>query len=204
MTATGSVTLWLHQLEAGDAAAAQRLWEHFVERLVRRAGQKMPAAARRAAGEEDVVQLAFHSFFRGFTRGRFPQLQDRDDLWKVLLCLTERKACDLVRHERRQKRGGGRVVSGATPSDSADSSGAESPIDQVIGHEPTPEFAAQVAEEFRRLLGKLGDGEMRQIAIWKMEGYTNAEIAARIDYAIPTVERRLRLIRKTWESEGDP
>jgi hypothetical protein len=35
---------------------------------------------------------------------------DRDDLWRRLVTLTERKAYNLVRDERRQKRGGGNVV----------------------------------------------------------------------------------------------
>jgi DNA-directed RNA polymerase specialized sigma24 family protein len=166
------------------------------------AGRKLRNAPRRAADEEDVALSAFDSFCQGAAQGRFPQLRDRDDLWGLLIVITARKALNLARHEMRQKRGGGRVVNDATPSGAADSSGAESPVDQVVGREPTPAFAAQVGEEFRRLLDKLSDGELRQIAIWKMEGYTNAEIAARIDCAIPTVERRLRLIRKTWDQEG--
>jgi DNA-directed RNA polymerase specialized sigma24 family protein len=59
-----------------------------------------------------------------------------------------------------------------------------------------------VAEEYRRLLDRLPDGDLRQIAIWKMEGHTNAEIAALIDRSEPTVERRLNRIRRIWEREG--
>ena len=71
-----------------------------------------------------------------------------------------------------------------------------------MGHEPTPEFAAQVAEEYQRLISQLGDEQQRAIAVWKMEGHTNEEIAARLGIALATVERRLRLIRKTWEGSG--
>jgi RNA polymerase sigma factor (sigma-70 family) len=202
MATTGSVTHWLHRLETSDPDAAQRLWERYVEQLVRRAGRALRVAPRRAADEEDVVQSAFDSFFQGFARGRFPQLKDRDNLWALLVCITERKASDLVQHERRQKRGGGRIVDEAALQGPAASSGAETQINQIIGHEPAPEFAALVAEEYRRLLDRLGDGDFRQIAIWKMEGYTNAEIAAKIDCAVPTVERRLNRIRKLWEQEG--
>jgi DNA-directed RNA polymerase specialized sigma24 family protein len=51
------------------------------------------------------------------------------------------------------------------------------------------------------LLGQLGDDELRAIAVWKMEGLTNQGIATRLGCALPTVERRLRLIRKTWSAE---
>jgi DNA-directed RNA polymerase specialized sigma24 family protein len=203
MRTSGSVTNWLRQVEAGDSAATQQLWARYIDRLVRLARGRLHAAPRRAADEEDVALSAFDSFFRGFARGQFPKLHDRDNLWALLVRITERKAQDLVRHERTQKRGGGRVAAEATPPSSGDCSEGERPIDRIVGREPTPAFAAQVAEEFRRLLDRLGDGELQQIAIWKMEGYANAEIAAKVACAVPTVERRLRLIRKTWEPEVD-
>jgi DNA-directed RNA polymerase specialized sigma24 family protein len=200
MSPAGSVTHWLQQLGDGGAAA-QALWDRYFDRLVRLAAEKLRGAPRRAADEEDVALSAFDSFCRGAARGRFPQLADRDNLWALLVRITERKAADLARRERAQKRGGGRVVTHATPSGAADFSGAESPIDRVVGREPSPAFAAQVAEECRRLLDQLDDGNLRQMAIWKMEGFGNAEIAAKLNCAVPTVERRLRLIRKTWERE---
>jgi hypothetical protein len=55
-----------------------------------------------------------------------------------------------------------------------------------------------VAEEFDRLLRVLGNSALSQIAVWKLEGYTNAEIAAKTDWSEPTVEWNLRLIRQTW------
>jgi DNA-directed RNA polymerase specialized sigma24 family protein len=201
MATGGSVTHWLHLLGAGDAAAAQRLRERYIDRLVRLAGQKLRGTPRRVADEEDVALSVFDSFCQGVARGRFPQLRDRDNLWGLLVLITARKAVNLVRHERRQKRGGGRVVTDATQPGSADSSDVESPIDLIVGREPTPEFAAQVAEEYWRLLNRLGDGNLRQIAIWKMEGFANTEIAAKLGRSEPTVERRLRLIRKTWDEE---
>jgi DNA-directed RNA polymerase specialized sigma24 family protein len=67
--------------------------------------------------------------------------------------------------------------------------------------EPDPAFATEVAEECRRLLDLLGDEQLRMIAVGKMEGYTNPELAEQIGCALPTVERRLRVIRKLWEAE---
>ncbi|HEY1375657.1 MAG TPA: ECF-type sigma factor [Gemmataceae bacterium] len=202
MTADGSVTHWLRRLGAGDAAAAQPLWDRYFDRLVRLAGRHLRGAPRRAADEEDVALSAFDSFCQGAALGRFPQLHDRDNLWGLLVLITARKAVNLAVHERRQKRGGGRLVNDATPPGSADSSATDGPIDQVAGREPTPEFAALVAEECRRLLDRLPDADLRQIAVWKMEGYTNAEIAAKIDRSEPTVERRLNRIRKLWQEGG--
>jgi DNA-directed RNA polymerase specialized sigma24 family protein len=72
----------------------------------------------------------------------------------------------------------------------------------LAGGEPTPEAAAEVAEECGRLLSRLGDGDLRRLAIWKMEGYTNAEIAAKLGKSVPTVERKLARIRQAWERKA--
>jgi DNA-directed RNA polymerase specialized sigma24 family protein len=184
------VTHWLRRFQAGDHAAAQQLWEAYFHRLVGLARAKLQGQPRRAADEEDVALSAFNSFFAGVGRGRFPKLDDRDDLWSVLFTLTVRKAHHLVRDERRQKRGGG-AVSG------------DAGLAGFCGAGPTPEFAAEVAEECERLLGRLGDAQLRQIALWKMEGDTNQEIAGKLGCAPATVERRLALIRRIWEEAGD-
>jgi hypothetical protein len=160
MSSEGSVSRWLAGLKAGDPDAAQRLWERYFRRLVGLARLKLHDAPRRAANEEDVALSAFATFCQGVEQGRFPQLDDRDNLWRVLVLLTARKAWRLRRSEGQQKRGGGLAANGVGELD----------LDALIGPEPTPEFAAQVAEESRQLLGRLGDAELESVALWKMEG----------------------------------
>jgi len=196
MTPGGSITQCLQLLQTGDDAAAQAIWDRYCALLVGLARTKLRAAARRVADEEDVALSVFDSFCRGLDEGRFPNLAGRDNLWKVLVVLTARKALRLVQHERRQKRGGGKVLA------EADARGGEAEralLDDVVGREPSPAFAAQVAEECNRLLGLLGDVTLRSIARWKMEGDTNAEIAAKLGCLERTVERKVRVIRGLWE-----
>jgi DNA-directed RNA polymerase specialized sigma24 family protein len=200
MSVAGSVSHWILQLKAGDRAAAQPLWETYCQQLLERARRKLAGMPCRAADEEDVALSAFDSFYRAAERGRFPQLNDRHDLWQLLVVLTERKAIDLIHHERRARRGGGRVLDeGALPR--AGSAVEEAALAQVGGREPTPAFAAQVAEECEHLLDILGDPELKAVALWKMEGYTIDEIAAKLGCVGRTVDRKLRLIRSTWEKE---
>jgi DNA-directed RNA polymerase specialized sigma24 family protein len=202
MTSPGSVTTWIEQLRAGNREAAQRLWDRYFPRLVGLARKRLQdlGVSRRAAGEEDVALSAFDSFYRAAEQGRFPQLGNRDELWAVLVCITARKALDLRDHERRQKRGGGRVEGESVLDGLLGSDEGAAGIAQVVGNEPTPELAAQVAEEFRRLLERLPTEELRSVAVWKLEGYTNAEIAGRLDCAEVTVERRLQVIRAVWKA----
>jgi DNA-directed RNA polymerase specialized sigma24 family protein len=201
MSSPRSVTHWIGQLKAGDHAAAQPLWQRYFRRLVGLARKRLQGAARRAADEEDVALSAFDSFCRGAERGRFPQLSDRGDLWPLLVLITARKALDLVAHERRQKRGGGAVRGESALLGRPE---AEPGLEQILGREPSPEFAAQVADECRRLLGRLGDAELRAIALCRMEGDTEDEIAAKLGCAPRTIRRRLRLIRSIWTEEGTP
>jgi DNA-directed RNA polymerase specialized sigma24 family protein len=202
ITSSGSVTSWIRQLKAGDRAAVQQLWERYFRRLVGLARKKLQGAPRRAADEEDVALSAFKSFCRGAEEDRFPQLLDKDDLWQLLVLLTLRKAANLANKERRQKRGGGNVRN-ASALAGDDSSEAGNAFTNLISREPDPRFAAELAEKCRDFLQRLGDEEQRAVAVWKMEGYTNAEIAAKLGRSEPTVERKLRLIRNTWQKDTD-
>jgi DNA-directed RNA polymerase specialized sigma24 family protein len=196
MSPEGSVSHWIARLRAGDHQAAAPLWERYFRRLVELARARLQGAPRRAADEEDVALSAFDSFCRGAERGRFPDLLDRDNLWRLLVVLTARKAAHLKRDADRLRRGGG-----TGPRERVPVGGEEADLEQVMGPEPTPEFAAQVAEECRRLLDRLGDDELRAVALWKMEGYTNEEIAAKLACGLRSVGRKLRVIRGVWEQE---
>ncbi len=195
------VTRWLSGLARGDASAAREIWQRYYEQLVRLARKKLGAGGRRAADEEDVALSAFFSFCRGAAQGRFPRLDDRHDLWKLLVTITARKATAQIRHDRRQKRGGGAVRGESVFARGDPGQGAG--IGQVLGQEPTPAVAAAVAEECRRLLELLPEESLRQIATMKLEGYANGEIAQRLDCAPRTVERKLARIRECWAGEID-
>ncbi len=206
MSHVDSVTEWIARLKAGDPMSSQPLWERYVNQLVRRARKKLGAAPRRAADEHDVVQSAFDGFFRGVRDGRFPRLDDRDDLWQVLVMLTDRKAVDHRRRGLADKRGGGAVRGDSAFAGRSESASHPHGINQLIGREPTPDFAVQVAEEFEQLLAALGDERLSRIAVAKMEGMTIEELADDLETSPSTVQRKLRLIRRTWSKlkEGRP
>lgn len=193
-----SVTHWLDLLKRGDEHAAQNLWERYYAALVRMARRRIAGSSRRVSDEEDVAISTFDSLCRGAAEGRFPQLDDRDDLWKLLVVMTARKATAHKKHAARLKRGGGTVRGDSVFIPLDDDGGAG--IAQVVGDSPTPEFAAQVAEECERRLTAL-DSDLRQLAQWKLEGYSNEEIADRLHCVPRTVERKLQRIRAKWETK---
>lgn len=182
--AGGSVSYWLTQLKNGDSSADQLIWERYYAQLVRLAKRKLPNVS--GGDEEDVALSAFHSFLVGARRGHFPRLDDRDDLWRILVFITARKASNQRRNDNAIKRGGDFNQTVSTD------------LDQIVGREPSPEFAAMVTDEFRWLLDLLEDETLRKIAILKLEGCNNLEIRDQVGCALRTVVNKLTLIRKTW------
>jgi DNA-directed RNA polymerase specialized sigma24 family protein len=202
--ATGSVTQWIGDLKAGDRGVVQSLWDRYFSQLVERARMKLCALHSPMAvnDEEDVALSAFHSLCEGVRQGRFPRLDDRDDLWQILVHLTACKAVDQHRRERRQKRGGGGVRRESDMLASASDDG-QNPLDRLIGSEPSPEFAAMVAEEYRRRIESLGEPTLRLIAERKLACCTNDEIAQELGVSLRTVTLKLELIRKRWKEDGE-
>jgi DNA-directed RNA polymerase specialized sigma24 family protein len=193
MAPDGSVSRLIDGLMVGDATAVQQVWERYFPRLVGLARKHLRETPRAMADEEDVALSAFDSFCRNAEQGRFPQVLDRDGLWRLLVVITVRKAAHLARDQRRQKRRG-KAEPGENPL----------VLEEVLSREPSPEFAALAGEEHRRLLRLLGDRELESIALWRMEGFSVEEIAGRLACAPRSVKRKLRLIRAIWQQEVLP
>ena len=199
MAVAEEVTQWIIQLGRGDPQAAEKLWKQYFSKLVRLAGNRLSGVPRRAADEEDVALSAMHSFCRGLAEQRYA-IDNHEDLWKLLVTITARKACAARRRHYTQKRGGGRVR-GESAFGRADE---DQGIGAVLGDEPTPELACMVAEDCRQLLERLGDETLRQVALYTLEGYSTAEIAAKLNCLQRTVQRKLNTIRQIWSPEDTP
>ncbi len=111
------------------------------------------------------------------------QLADRSDLWRLLATRTVSRAIDLIRRHKPAE----------TPG--------ERDVEQLLSRELTAEEAAEIADECRRLLDLLNEPELRQIALWKVEGFTHEEIAAKLDCVPRTIERKVQRIRMLWKDE---
>jgi len=196
----GSVSRWIGDLRAGDDDAARELWDRYFAPLVHVCRAMLAEHPRRVADEEDIALSAFDSFCRRAKENGFRHLHDRSDIWQLLVMIAARKAADQIQHECRRKRGGG-LVRGESVFASESSDGGWG-IEGINGHEATPEFVAIMADECHRLLESLGDEVLREIALLKLEGSTNQEIAERLRCSLRTVERKLWVIRTKWSDES--
>lgn len=193
------VTHWLDEVRGGRNTAARMLWDHYFARVVQLARRRLGNMPRRASDEEDVASGAMASLLLGIREDRFGNLADRYELWKLLVVLTNRNAADQVNAQRRLKRGGGLVRGDSVFDSRFDLAGG---FDLLPGDEPTPEFLAAMAEETERLLTALNDESLQAIALWKLEGWSNQEVAEELGCSLRTVERRLQEIRTCWSNHG--
>lgn len=189
----GSVSMFFTQLRAGDRTAAEPLWQRFFPRLLGLARRTLVGRVQRVADAEDAVQSAFVSFWQRAVAGSYGDCLDRDDLWGLLGVITVRKAMRQVRRERMEKRGGGRVV---TEGALTHADGTPLGLDDFAGQVSADDFDLNCAE----LLDEL-DEESRMIAVLRLLGYRNREIADQLDCTERKIERKLSLIRTVWEDE---
>ena len=201
MPDSDAITNWIHGLKAGEQESVEKLWRFYFQKLQRLVARKLPFHAKRVFDEEDVALSAFQSFLAGVYEGRFPQMEDRENLWRVLALIAARKAQAYLRHNNRQKRGGGKLV-GESVLKSAD--GAVVGMDLLASDDVDPEFAAQFVDECDRLLDLLANDDLRAIALLKMKGHTIDEIAQTTTCTKRAVQRRLEIIRRTWKEELIP
>jgi DNA-directed RNA polymerase specialized sigma24 family protein len=197
MPLQGSVSRALEGLKAGEETAARELWERYCAELTRQARKKLRHNRRRIADENDIAQNAFLSLCLGARQGRFPDLQDRDSLWRLLVFITAQKAADFIAYEKRKKRGEAKVRGHSYFSSKEEQGG----FDAVIAQTPGPATLQVWAEEYEQLLDKLKDDTLKKIAVWRLEGATIDEIADKLGCAHRTVDRKLDLIKKVLLAE---
>ena len=73
----------------------------------------------------------------------------------------------------------------------------------MSGAGPSPELVASFSEECERMLAMLDVPELKQVALLKLEGHTNDEIAEQFGRPTRYVERKLQTIRAIWSQDGD-
>jgi RNA polymerase sigma factor (sigma-70 family) len=197
----GSVTRWITRLQSDDTGdrneAARLIWQRYFHALLALARDNLRPQIRRRENEEDVLQDMYSSFCRRQRRGEF-DLADRDQLWGLLVRITLCKVRNTANKHRCQKRD----VDRERAPQSGDEPGALGlDLDGIKERGPGPHEAAVLNEALEQRLDARDDSELRSLALKKLEGWTNAEIAASIGRTERSVKRRLKRIRECWRDK---
>ena len=188
---TGSVSNWLKELKTGDQNAVEAIWNRYYQRVVEFAIRKMKINPDRAIDGEDIAQLTMHRFCLNATSGNYPDLDDRQQLWDLLVVYTLHRIRKHLRECNRTKRSGmHRVV-------------FEFKRSQVLQDLRSPEAPTIMADMVQSWLDRLDredpSGQLKQIAIWSMEDISGSEIARIMKKRKSAILQQIRLIRLLWE-----
>ncbi len=186
------VTIWIGKLKEGDEDAARMIWERFFHRIQGLAQKKLGSIPRRESDAEDLALSAINALCVGAREGKFRQLEDRQDLWQLLAMITSRKAAQSWRRQTRRGEVGESVFQHNAEGLGMQNIAADS-----------PQFLDTMHDACRDLLAKLDSDRLREVAMLRLSGYSNAEIAAKLDRSEKSIERYLQLIRASWSAERD-
>jgi RNA polymerase sigma factor (sigma-70 family) len=189
-----SATHWIQALKDGSDEAVQHIVAHYFEPVARLVAQQLSPRVRRAFDEEDVALSALDSFVRRAREGRFENLSNSSDLWRLLVTISLRKAAKSAARETADKRGGGGIV-----GESAFASLPGGGIDALASGQSDPASALEcqeMAAEIFAFLDSLKDPALRDIALWTAQGLTAAEVAEQLNCSPRTVERKLKRLRE--------
>src|SRR5215471_4502002 len=182
-SSTGSVSIWVSELQGGSRSPIRELLERYWPRLLGLAASRLRPFPHLASYAEDIALGVFNTLCRGIERGKFPNLDNRESVWQLLAVMTIRRTIDLRRKALREEQLADGSISGFSAS------------------EPTPDERAEMHDHIQNLLARLNDTVLSRLAVLKAEGYENEEIAAQLGCGLRTVERKLQRIREEWQAE---
>ena len=190
---TGSITCWINLFQQGDGLAARELWEVYAEQLTSFARQQLAGVSQPEYDESDAVASAFFSAFTSLQNKESPNSMNRNEFGSYVATITARKICRQIARNKTQKR---------NPIRFKDSKGisSETAIESENSKDQAPDVVAEFADQFRYLMEMLPRDDMRTIVGLKLEGYTNREIASKLERGLSSIERKLKSIREVWES----
>lgn len=183
-----SVTEWIAYMKDGDATALNELWQRYFDRICHLANRKLAGAKRSAVDEHDLASEAMQAIWEGANTGRFRQLENRDDLWQLLVVITSRKVANVHRHQ---------AVRGERNSDRSQGDNLVVEFADLLESPPTESLIDQIPLSCQDLLSNL-DQSHRETALMRLAGHSNLDIADKQKCSVATVERRLKSIRQTW------
>jgi DNA-directed RNA polymerase specialized sigma24 family protein len=140
------------------------------------------------------------SFLGRVQQGQFSRLENRDDLWKILVTISKRKAAKHIARETAEKRGGGRVRGESAVLRPGE--GLATGLEAFADERPTPDEQCEMldcVEHILAFLDELNDETLRAIAVFKSHGIGDEQIARELNCSTKTVERKRKRLRERAE-----
>lgn len=196
--AVDSVSEHLRKFKAGDREASNELIQRYWDRVLQAASARLRDAGMRVVDGEDVAVSVFASLCRRADENKFADsdLEDREDLWNLLLRLIRNKSIDAFRRERAKKRGAGTVRGeSAFMNVNHDERLGIGEVEEIVAG---PVERAAIAEQQAMLMEALNSDIVREVVMLRLEGHETPEIASRVGLSDRSVRRKIALARQAW------
>ncbi len=175
---------WIDSVLSNTPGYEAELFQRYAQRLIAFARTRLPSDVSSRVDEEDIVQSVFRSFFRRNQGNEF-YFDDSLDVRSLLAAMTYRKVINTIKHHHRDRR---RTTCEQSSSTSDGSS-------QLADRNPTPEELNILVDYLAWILNQLNSAQREMIQL-RLEGYTVAEIADRVQLSQRTVKRALARARQ--------
>ena len=179
----------LERLNRGEQDVYDDVFKTYYSKLIGLARRRLAVAPPQVADEEGAVISAFRSFFSGIENHDFDQIEDRHELWNILVTITVRKAIKQLRLHFKKSGEGNQIDRSAN-------------LDTIRNAEPTPERVVELLDQCEFLVAQLDNPTLRQIAVLRLQGLDTREIADVVDLHRRSVQRKLTLIQSKWSLVG--
>jgi RNA polymerase sigma-70 factor (ECF subfamily) len=185
------------KLRAGQNEAAAQVFNRFATRLIQLARKQLDPQVRQKVDPEDVMQSVFRSFFVRNAAGQLGEFETWDNLWALLVVMTQRKCGRRIDYFHAAQRDVDREVPAKPPADQSTSDIG------ISAEDPTPSEAAMLTETIENLMSSL-QGRQRQILTLSLQGYSAPEIGTQLGCTERTVYRVLERVKEWLEARAAP
>ncbi|SPE34487.1 putative DNA-directed RNA polymerase specialized sigma subunit, sigma24 [Acidobacteriia bacterium SbA2] len=205
MTRKSPISRNTRKPEVGSADFEKAFFDQHIVKLVRLAAarmQKLRGVRPAALDPEIAAQSALRTVLRRINDGSIRTGQSVSGLWGLLCYKLNEKIIDQLRVAVAKKRGGGKVID-ATARPGRDSIDDEKDValdvfEVIENDEPTPEEAVIVSDLFTRAMAILPGDDYREIALLRLSGCSDTEIAEKTKRSLRGVQRNLEAIHRRW------
>jgi hypothetical protein len=189
----GSITQWLNRLQAGQSQAAEPIWKRYQAKLVAIASQQLDENPDRSVDGEDLVQSSFRNVCLAVRGGKYPDIDNREDLWGLLYIATVNRVRQHYREQNALKRSQVSSIQAINP--------------MILQDLQSPIAEAQAADLLEYLLSRLDledpSHTLRKIALLYLDGHSGSSIARMLHKRKTNILISLRLIRCIWQEHQD-
>lgn len=176
-------------VRSGDQDAAEAVFDRYAQQLARLAERHLSRRVTQRVDGDDVAQSVFRTFFRRTERGDF-RIHSSDQLWKLLVTITIRKA-----QMQGRRHGAGMRDATLEANDSV-------ALLAAIDREPGPDEARIFDDEIERVLRTVPEHQRdlyRQVLELKLAGHSNREVARQLKLLARNVDRMIERLQDRFE-----